>query len=276
MLDFRILGPVEVIDGGELLPLGGRKQRAVLAALLIEAGRVVSTDRLVEALWGEEPPRTAATSLQNFVSQLRKVVGADVLLTRPPGYELRLAANQLDLDRFRSLVEGSRTLAVEERARALRSALELWRGPPLADFEYDAFARPEIVRLEELRLSVLEDRIDADLEAGRHAEVVGELQSLVSANPSRERLCGQFMLALYRSGRKAEASQAFHDLRRELDEELGLEPGPDLRRLHGSILRDDPALEPGGAEPEPDEHFAAVAAALRAGRVVPEIGRAHV
>src|SRR5437762_10612095 len=154
MAEFRILGPLEVSVGGEPLPLTGQKQRALLALLLLDANRVVSTDRLVDALWGEQPPRTAATSLQNFVSQLRKLLGSDVLVTKPPGYQLRISPRQLDLDRFVQLVEEARAEdSAVERAEKLRRALAIWRGPPLADLGFEAFAQQEIGRLEELRLA---------------------------------------------------------------------------------------------------------------------------
>ena len=159
MLEFRILGPLEVADEGEPLQLSGQKQRALLALLLLDVNRVVSTDRIVDALWGEEPPRTAATSLQNFVSQLRKLLGSDVVLTKPPGYQLRIAPEQLDLERFTRLVEESREEPPVDRAAKLRRALALWRGPPLADLGFEAFAQQEIGRLEELRLAALEDRV---------------------------------------------------------------------------------------------------------------------
>ena len=243
MLEFRILGPVEVLDREKALALGGQKQRAVLAALLIDAGHVVSTDYLVDALWGEHPPKTAATSLQNFVSQLRKALGPEVLVTRPPGYQLRLEPGQLDLDRFTALVEEARAAGAEERAATLRKALGLWRGAPFADFTFESFAQPEIARLNELRLSVLEERFDADLEAGRHAELVAELEPLVAEYPLRERLRALLMLALYRSGRQAEALQAYQDARSALVDELGIEPSPELSQLHGSILRQDSALD---------------------------------
>jgi DNA-binding SARP family transcriptional activator len=206
------------------------------------------------------------------VSQLRKLLGADLLLTKPPGYQLDVAPGALDLDRFTELVTEARALESAERSRRLHEALALWRGPPLADFEYEAFARQEILRLEELRLSVLEERIDADLESGLSAELVGELQSLVAENPSRERLYGQLMLALYRSGRKAEATRVFHEFRSVLVEEVGLEPSPALRRLHGAILRDEAALDPGQKASASEEHYEEVTEALVAGRVVPVLG----
>jgi DNA-binding SARP family transcriptional activator len=273
VLEFRILGPLEVVDGEEVLHLGGQKQRALLALLLLDPNRVVSTDRIVDALWGEQPPRTAATSLQNFVSQLRKLVGPETLVTKPPGYELRLAGEQLDLERFRRLVDGARGEPAEERAEGLRRALALWRGPPLADLGFESFAQSEIVRLQELRLAVVEDRVEAELEAGRHAELAGELETLAEEHPLRERLRAQLMLALYRAGRQAEALQIYHDTRRVLVEELGIDPSPSLQQLHGSILRQDPGLEMGGqAAAAPADRVHDVVETMVAGRLVPVLG----
>jgi DNA-binding SARP family transcriptional activator len=270
-LEFRILGPIEVRSNGEALSLGGPKQRALLALLLVDAGRAVSTDRLIDALWGEHPPKTAATSLQNFVSQLRKLLGPDVLVTKPPGYLLRVDPSRLDVARAQALAAEARSAALDKRAAKLREALALWRGPPLGEFAFEAFAQSEIGRLEELRLTVLEERIDADLEAGRHADVVGELEALVAENPLRERFREQLMLALYRSGRQAEALEAFQQGRRVLVEELGIDPSPRLQQLHGAILRQESALEPARAMPAQD-HFEDVAATILAGRVVPVLG----
>jgi DNA-binding SARP family transcriptional activator len=274
MREFRILGPLEVADGEEVLPLSGQKQRALLALLLLDANRVVSTDRLVDALWGEQPPRTAATSLQNFVSQLRKLLGSDVLVTKPPGYQLKIAAEQLDLARFAQLVEEARAEdSAVERAEKLRRALALWRGPPLADLGFEAFAQQEIGRLEELRLAALEDRIDAELEAGRHSDLAGELEAFADEHPLRERLRGQLMLALYRSGRQAEALQIYHDTRRVLVDELGIEPSPTLQQLHGAILRQDPALEEGDSvAPVAEDRIKDVVETMLAGRLVPVLG----
>jgi DNA-binding SARP family transcriptional activator len=273
VLEFRILGPLEVLDGEDALHLGGQKQRALLALLLLDPNRVVSTDRIVDALWGEEPPRTAATSLQNFVSQLRKLLGPETLVTKPPGYELRLAGEQLDLQRFRRLVDEARGEPPEERAERLRLALALWRGPPLADLGFESFAQSEIVRLEESRLAVVEDRIEAELEAGRHAELAGELETLAEEHPLRERLRAQLMLALYRAGRQAEALQIYHDTRRVLVEELGIDPSPSLQHLHGSILRQDPGLEMGGpAAAAPADRVHDVVETMLAGRLVPVLG----
>jgi DNA-binding SARP family transcriptional activator len=273
MLAFRLLGPLEIEADGEPVLLAGQKQRALVALLLLDANRVVSTDRIVDALWGEQPPKTAATSLQNLVSQLRKLLGPETLVTRPPGYELRVPLQQLDLHRFERLVDEARGTPADERGAKLRSALALWRGPPLADVAFEAFAQGEIARLEEVRLGVLEDRIDAELEEGRHTELVGELESLADENPLRERLRGQLMLALYRSGRQAEALQIYHDTRRVLVEELGIDPSPSLQQLHGAILRQDPALEAGGRAAQRSEaRLEDVVETLLAGRLVPVFG----
>ena len=273
MLEFRILGPVEVLVDGAVVPLGGEKQRALLALLLLDAGRVVSTDRLIDALWGEQPPRTAATSLQNFVSQLRKVLGADAVETRAPGYRLRVEPDQLDLHRFERLLEDARAEAdAKTRAQKLRAALGLWRGAALAEFVFQAWAGSEAARLEELRLTALEERVEADLEAGRHADVVGEVESLVREHPVRERLRGQLMLALYRAGRQAEALEVYHSARQTLVEELGIEPGPTLQELYKSILRQEAALELGAVTPSPQDHYDEVVDAVLAGRLIPFLG----
>ena len=273
MLEFRILGPVEVTDDGAPLQLGGQKQRALLALLLLNPNRVVSTDRIMDALWGEQVPRTAATSLQNFVSQLRKLLGSDVLVTKPPGYQLRVAADQLDLEKFVHLVEESRGEPAAERTTTLRRALALWRGPPLADLGFEAFAQSEIARLEELRLAALEDRVEAELESGRHSDLIGELEAFADENPLRERLRSQLMLALYRSGRQAEALQIYHDTRRVLVDELRIEPSPTLQQLHGAILRQDPGLEDGPpVAPVAEDRIKDVVGTMLAGRLVPVLG----
>lgn len=273
MLEFRILGPLEVLADGEERPIGGTKQRAVLAILLLDAGRVVSTDRLIDLLWAESPPATAATSLQNFVSQLRKTLGTEVVRTTPPGYRLEIAPEQLDLERFRRMVDGAKSRPAEERAAELRVALDLWRGPALADLAFESFAEHEASRLEEIRLAALEDRIDADLECERYAELVPEVESLVRDHPLRERLRGQLMLALYRSGRQAEALAVYQDTRRHLVEELGIEPSAALQQLHGAILRQDAALEGNGTKPRTnDDPLREAADALLSGRLVPVLG----
>ena len=273
MPDFRILGPLEIVDETGPLLLGGLKQRAVLAILLLEAPKAVSTDRLIDALWAEQPPRTAATSLQNFISQLRKTLGADVLVTKPPGYALAIQPEQVDLTRFRHLVATARAATeAAERAARMREALDLWRGAPLADFEFEPFAQPEIARLKEERLAVVEERIDADLEAGRHAEIVGEVEALVDRHPTRERLRAHLMLALYRSGRQAEALGVYQDARRTLVDQLGIEPGRDLQQLHGEILRQDAGLRAPDAAPPAEDHFEEVLRTLLHGRLVAVLG----
>ena len=235
-MDFRVFGPLEAGDGRELLALGPRKQRAVLARLLLDAGRTVSVERLLEDLWGEDLPDTAVKMVQIYVSGLRKIVGADRLLSEPPGYRLVLGPDDgLDLHRFEQLAAAGRTALslADPRTAAVRldEALALWRGPALAEFAAEPFARAEGDRLEELRLAAHEDRIDADLALGRAQGVVGELEALVARYPLRERPCEQLMLALYRSGRAGEALAAYHSFRRLLAEQLGLDPSPRLREL---------------------------------------------
>jgi DNA-binding SARP family transcriptional activator len=252
-VEFRILGPLEVRSDDRPLQLGGAKPRAVLAILLTRANEVVSRDRLIDELWAENPPATAVNVLQGYVSDLRKALGSGGLVTRAPGYMVAVEPGQLDLHRFERLVEESRaTLARGDAGRAadtLREALALWRGSPLADFAYEPFAQAEITRLEELRLVALEWRIEADLVVGRHAELVGELEALIPKHPLRERLRAQLMLALYRSGRQAEALEAYQEARRALVDELGIDPSQSLQELEKAILRQDPALEPTPAAP---------------------------
>ena len=243
-MEVRVLGPLEVVDGDRSLPIGGGRQRKLLAILLLHANEFVPSDRLIDELWGDDRPDTAVKALQGYVSQLRKTLGADALVTRPGGYLLELAPGQLDLHRFEQLVDGAREAEPRGAAERLREALALWRGPPLADFTYDDFAQGEIARLEERRLVALERRIEADLALGRHQEVAGELAALVKQHPLRERLRAELMLALYRSGRQAEALEAFADARRTLLDELGLEPSEELRQLQAAILAHDSALGP--------------------------------
>jgi DNA-binding SARP family transcriptional activator len=242
-MDFRILGPLEVAEQDRTLALGGVKQRSLLAVLLLHANEVVSTDRLIDELWGDAPPPTAAKGLQVHVSRLRKDLGADRLATQPPGYVLRLDPSELDLARFEQLLEEAKRADPENAAQKLRHALSLWRGPALADLAYERFAQIEIARLEELRLGALGQRRDADLAAGRAADLVGEIEALAAQHPLRERLRCQLMLALYRSARQAEALEAYRAARRELAEELGLEPSEELKQLEQAILRQDPALD---------------------------------
>jgi DNA-binding SARP family transcriptional activator len=274
MAEFRILGPLEASGEDGPLSLGGPKQRALLALLLVHANETVSTERIIDELWGEQPPRTAASSLQNFVAQLRRLLGPDVLATRAPGYVLRVDPGAIDAGRFESLLAEARECSPGERVEKLRQALALWRGQPLADVAFEAFAQNEIRRLEELRLTATEERIEAELELGRQADVIGELEALVRANPLRERLRGQLMLALYRSGRQADALRAYHEARRVLIEELGIEPSPALQHLHSSILRQEAALDPSTAPRAGDDHLAEVERALLVGRLVPVLGPA--
>ena len=250
-MDFKLLGPLEVWDGGRPLSVGGTKQRALLAILLLHANEVVSRDLLIDELWGARPPARAAHTLETYVSRLRKALHADhagepLIVTRPPGYLLRVEHGQLDLHRFEQLLEeGRRALAThapERAATKLREALAVWRGRPLADLEFEDFARVEIDRLEELRLQAVEERIEAELALGRHEAAVPELETLVAQHPLRERLRGQLMLALYRSGRQAEALQVYRESRGYFVEELGLEPGPGLQAIERAILRQDDVL----------------------------------
>ncbi len=247
-MEFRILGPLEVEDDGRSLRVAGAKQRGLLALLLLHANEAVPRERLIDELWGEEPPETAATAIQVHVSQLRKALGRDAIVTQSPGYLLRVGEGELDLDRFETAVARARDEPPAEAAEVLREALALWRGPPLAELDAP-FARAERARLEEQRLAALEQRIDADLELGRHAQLVPELEGLVRGHPLRERLRGQLMLALYRCGRQADALAVYQSGRRLLDEELGLEPGEDLRRLERGILEQDESLSPPTARP---------------------------
>lgn len=272
MLEFRILGPLEVCDGEHVVELSGQRQRAVLALLAIHVGEIVPSERLITYLWGESPPPTAATSLQNAVSQLRKALGPDVVETRAPGYALRAERSTVDARRFEQLLDEARSADPERRVRLVREALQLWRGPPLSDFTYDAFAQNEAARLEELRLSAVEERIEAELELGRAAELVGELENVVRESPLRERPRGQLMLALYRSGRQAEALQVYQETRRMLVEELGIEPTPALQELHASILRQESALQPQAVPGAGDDRLGEVVRALVSGRLVPVLG----
>jgi DNA-binding SARP family transcriptional activator/ABC-type branched-subunit amino acid transport system substrate-binding protein len=246
-LDFRVLGPLEALDGERPLALGGARQRSVLVLLLLRRGQTVSSDRLIDELWGESPPADASTALQQHVSRLRKALEPHaVLVTRAPGYALEIAPDQLDLERFRALaLQGQRELddgAPDKAAATLRRALGLWRGEPLSDLANETFAVTAARELEDERLAALETRIDADLACGRHAELVGELTALVRVHPLRERLRAQLMLALYRSGRQSDALEAYSDARQTLVAELGLEPGPELQAIQQGILTHDTSV----------------------------------
>ena len=252
-MDFRILGPLEALDGGRVVGLGGARQRALLAVFLLHRGERLSTDRLIDELWGERPPATATKSVQVYVSRLRKALGegdgdasSGVIVTHEHGYELELDPERLDAHRFERLVsEGRSDLAAgrpKPAASALEGALSLWRGPALADLAYEPFAQREVARLDDLRLEALEALIEAKLALGAHVELVGQLQTLIGEHPFRERLRAQLMLALYRCDRQADALQAYQDARLTLVEELGIEPSERLRDLEQAILAQDPEL----------------------------------
>ena len=257
-MEFRLLGPLEVIDGDELVSVGSGKRGALLAYLLMHANEVVPADRLIEELWGERAPATVNKSLQVHVSQLRKELGRGngrgdaILRTRGGGYVAEVAPDDVDVRRFERLVADARRAGdPDTTAATLREAIAMWRGPALADFAYEPFAQREIARLEDLRLDALEARVDADLALGRHGELVGELEALLDEHPLREHLRGQLMLALYRSGRQADALAVFRDGRARLVEDLGLEPGPELRELEAAILEQRLELAPPRAPPRP-------------------------
>ncbi len=269
-LEFRLLGSLEARVDDRSIALGGMRQRGLLALLLLRPNEVVSRDRLIDELWRDHAPETAANALAALVARLRRVLPADVLVTRSGGYEVQVEPETVDVYRFEHLLEdGSRALAAGDAAGAaehLHSALSLWRGRPLADFTYEPFAEPAILRLEELRLGALENRIDADLALGRHGDLVGELQPLVLDHPLRERFRGQLMLALYRSGRQAEALEVYRDGRRVLLDELGIDPSTALQELEKAILRQDPVV----SAPEP------VLAELRAAAAEAVVGASGV
>jgi YVTN family beta-propeller protein len=232
LVHFALLGPLEVVEGGRPLSLGGPKQRALLAMLLLHANEVVSRDRLVEAIWGEQLPVSPTQALDTYVSRLRKLLGADRVARRVGGYALRVEPGELDLDRFELLVEKA----------AFREALAIWRGPALADLLFEPFAAVEAQRLDERRLWALEERIESEISAGEGPQLVSELERLVGKHPLRERLLGQLMLALYRAGRQTAALEAYRAARRRLAEQLGLEPSPQLQELERRILSHDPTL----------------------------------
>jgi DNA-binding SARP family transcriptional activator/ABC-type branched-subunit amino acid transport system substrate-binding protein/streptogramin lyase len=255
-MEARILGPLEVFVEGQRIEIRGGKQRELLAVLLVNANEIVTPDRLIDDLWGASPPPTAAKTLQAHVSRLRAALGSssDALETHGHGYRLRVEG-ELDAETFRNSLEGGRRALARGEASAaaetLREALALWRGPALAEFRYAEFAQAEIARLEELRLAAQEERIDAELELGRHDELVVELEVLVAEHPLRERLRGQLMLALYRSGRQAESLQTYQEGRRALAEELGLEPSANLQDLERRVLEHDPELAAPERPPRP-------------------------
>src|SRR5215468_10443796 len=247
----RILGPFHVEDGGQQITIGGVRQRAVLADLLLHANEVVPSEQLLVDLWGEDTPPSAANALQAAISRLRRVLPPSRLTTTGPGYMLRVFPAELDAAQFEQLIfEGRDALAADAAAEAVQlldQAMTLWRGPPLADFRYEPFAQAEIARLEELQLACLEERNEANLALGLEGALAAELGRMVIDHPLRERLRGQLMLALYRSGRQAEALEAYRQFRSTLMEELGLEPSSALRELQAAILRHDPVLAPESA-----------------------------
>jgi predicted ATPase/DNA-binding SARP family transcriptional activator len=265
-MEFGLLGDLTVTHDGREVAVRGAKQRALLAALLVRRGDVVPADVLADDVWGDAPPANPANALQAQVSQLRKLLPKPVLVTRGAGYLLDVTAAHLDSGRVEEAVATARAEldagAPAAAASRLRDALGLWRGPALAEFAYAEFARAEAARLEELRLAALETRLDADLKCGRHGEVVGELEGLCDAHPLREHLWALRMLALYRCGRQADALRAYADARTRLVEELGIEPGPELRRLEGMILQQDPALDPNGGTTPRSAAAAATAATV--------------
>src|SRR5881398_1284657 len=250
MVEFRILGPLEVVEDGQQVALGTLKERLVLAVLLLHANEFVSRERLIDDLWGEAPPPTARKAVNVYVSQLRKALGqagVDPIATASGGYRLHVEPDAVDASRVQLLVASAREHVaqgeLQTAAERFKEALSLWRGPTLAGLQLESRGRDEVAQLDELRLTVLMDRIDCDLALGRHEQAVGELQVLVGEHPLRERLRAQLMLALYRADRQAEALDAYKQAREVLVEELGIEPSPALQRLQQGILRHDPSLE---------------------------------
>jgi len=241
-LEFRILGPLEVRRGSTTLQLGSAKQRALLGVLLLHPNEAVSTARLVDELWGEKPPATAEKLVQGYVHALRKQLGDGVLETRAPGYRITVDADSLDLAAFEKLTSTARSARLPESVEARRQALALWRGTPLADVVLEGPERHTVTRVGELRLTTQIEQIDAELALGRHAQLIGELEALSVAHPYQEKLAGQLMLALYRSGRQADALELYRTIRARLDDELGLEPSQELRDIESAILRHDPSL----------------------------------
>ena len=256
-MELLVLGPLEVRRDGQIVELRGSKRRALLALLILHANEIVRSDRLVDELWSNDRPANASAALQSHISRLRKDLGSDVLVTKPWGYVLRADPEAIDLYRFERLLAEAKPLAARERKEKLAEALLLWRGAPLADLSHEPAIAGDIARLEELRLSAIEQRIEAELELGGSLELVPEIETLVAEHPLRERLRGQLILALYRGGRQAEALETYRETRRFLVEELGIEPSPELRELERSILRQDPALVVTApvterVQPEPD------------------------
>jgi DNA-binding SARP family transcriptional activator/pimeloyl-ACP methyl ester carboxylesterase len=246
-MEFCVLGPLEAVVDGRALALGGTRQRALLARLLLDNGRTIGVDRLVDDLWGDPPPDTARKMIQVYVSRLRKLLPDDTLHTRASGYEVTIPPDSLDLERFETHRAAGRAALEygdhERAANELRSALALWRGPALAEFTDEPFAQTEAARLDALRSAAVEERIQADLELGNAADVIPELETLIAHHPLREQLRAKLMLALYRAGRQADALAVYHDARRVLEDELGIQPSETLRDLERRILQHDPTLD---------------------------------
>ncbi len=257
-MEYRILGPLALVEDERDLAPAGAKQQALLGIFLLHPGETLSRDRLIDELWGSRPPETAGNTLQVYISQLRKLLPAGALVTRLPGYALEVDPDSLDASRFEALARGGRDALArgdsEGASSALERALALWRGPVLAGVAFEGTAAGEAARLEELRVSAAEDRIDAGLALGRHTELVGELEALVAEHPLRERLRGQLMVALYRSGRQADALDVYQRTRAELVDQLGIEPGPQLQELQRAVLAQDPALAPPAPAPAVQAH----------------------
>src|SRR5947209_5543505 len=251
-MDFRILGSTEVLDRTRRVELPAGRGRALLALLILNAGEPVAAERIVDELWGEDPPRTAGTVVQGLVSRLRRAFHpgrakgspSELLQTVGKGYRLALDPESIDANRFKQLLDDARGASPEERSAKLSDALGLWRGPALADFIYEPFAQRAIAALEELRIQAIEDRFEAELALGRCAELVADLEEAVAGHPFRERLRGFLMLSLYRAGRQTEALEAYRRTCSLLNDALGLEPGPSLMGLQAAILRQDAALDP--------------------------------
>jgi class 3 adenylate cyclase/DNA-binding SARP family transcriptional activator/DNA-binding CsgD family transcriptional regulator/tetratricopeptide (TPR) repeat protein len=271
-MQFLVLGPLEVREDQQLVPLGSGRQRSLLGVLLLHPNETVSVDRLVDELWGESPPAHPAKLVQGYVSGLRKRLGADRVLTKQPGYLVRVGPSELDSQQFERLVVRARSEPPQGAAPRLREALALWRGPALADVRLVGLAAHEAERLNGSRVTALLDRIDAELALGRHGDVVGELKTLIAEHQLQERLRGQLMLALYRSGRQAEALEAYLETREVLSEELGIEPGEALRSLHTAILRQDPEL---GGTREPDDLLLRLPEPIRRAPPFPFVGRSR-
>jgi DNA-binding SARP family transcriptional activator len=276
MPSFSILGPIEVRSDGSEIGVPRRQQRALLALLLLDANRVVRVDQLKESLWAESPPPSATAVLQNRVSELRRLLGSESIETRPGGYLIRVGSGDLDLLRFEELVARAQTQPSAQRAQTLREALGLWRGEPLADLTYEPCVENAISYLTKRRLDVLEQRLEADLDLGCHAEVVAELESLVAQHGERENLVGLLMRALSQCGRQAEAIRVYHDCRRVLDEQLGVPPSPALQQRYREVISHDPNVLPLVHRPQDGlDRYDQVVRALLAGRLVPVLG-AHV